>query len=248
MAQPIEKWINSREVQYLRNVGVKNLSEIFFHRDPARVCIQDPETFYCPADGTIMYQKVVNPKKSNELLEIKGQSFTLNDLMCLENYNKPCLVIGIFMSFFDVHVNRVPYSGIIKYVDLPRIQTKNIPMLAVEKDLFDGIVNYDNLNYLFHNERRLSTIMVPNLRYTYHILQIADQDVDLILTFHKQKDFVTQNERLGMIRYGSQVDLILPLDPRFQFTTLQKEKYHVKAGVDPLVRITRRTPGMSDTI
>jgi phosphatidylserine decarboxylase len=210
--------------------------------------VQDPNIFYSPADGTILYQKVVDPRKNNELLEIKGKSFTLNDLMCLDNFNKPCLVIGIFMSFFDVHVNRVPYSGIIKYVDLPRIQTRNIPMLAVEKDLFDGIVNYDNLNYLFYNERRLNKIIIPDLKYTYYILQIADQDVDLILTFHKQKDFITQNERLGMIRYGSQVDLILPLDPRFKFKLMQKAKYHVKAGIDPLVRIIRRKPSVSYTI
>ena len=43
-----------------------------------------------------------------------------------------------------------------------------------------------------------------------------------------------------MIRYGSQVDLIVPLSPKFDFETLQKTTHHVEAGLDPLIKITRK--------
>ena len=47
-----------------------------------------------------------------------------------DEYDKPSLVIGIFMSFYDVHINRIPYGGILKYKSLEPIESTNKPMLG----------------------------------------------------------------------------------------------------------------------
>ena len=56
----------------------------------------------------------------------------------------------------------------------------------------------------------------------------------------KQNQPACQNRRFSQIRYGSQVDLIIPLSKRFEFEPLQKPLMHVEAGIDPLVHITER--------
>ena len=58
-----------------------------------------------------------------------------------DEYNKPSLVIGIFMSFYDVHINRIPYGGVLTYKHLEPIESTNRPMLAVEKDILNKVIN-----------------------------------------------------------------------------------------------------------
>ena len=47
----------------------------------------------------------------------------------------------------------------------------------------------------------------------------------------------SQNERFSQIRYGSQVELIVPLSERFEFEFIQDTGVHVEAGLDPLIKI-----------
>ena len=100
MAQTLKEWLGG-EVKELQKLPVGDLSNTFFFRDPLRSNHIDHKHFYSPADGTILYQKVVNP--GEPVVEIKGVNYTLQDVMCDEDYDKPSLVIGIFMSFYDVH-------------------------------------------------------------------------------------------------------------------------------------------------
>ena len=234
MAQKLEDWLNG-EVAELSKLPIGELSNTFFFRDPLRPTYIDNEHFYSPADGTILYQKFVLP--GEQVLEIKGIDYTLQDVMGDKNYNNPSLVIGIFMSFYDVHINRIPYSGTIKYNRLEPIESTNKPMLAVEKDILNKVINPNNMGYLKYNERVLNTIYNSSLNYTYHIVQIADEDVNVIAPFKQQGDLCTQNERFSLIRWGSQVDLVLPLDKRFTFELLLKETMHVNAGIDKLIKI-----------
>ena len=46
-----------------------------------------------------------------------------------------------------------------------------------------------------------------------------------------------QNSRFSLIRWGSQVDLVLPLDERFNFELLLENEMHVNAGLDKLIKI-----------
>jgi phosphatidylserine decarboxylase len=234
MAEKLEDWLNG-EVAELSKLSIGELSNTFFFRDPLRPTYIDNNYFYSPADGTILYQKFVLP--GEQVLEIKGIDYTLQDVMGDKDYNKPSLVIGIFMSFYDVHINRIPYSGVIKYNHLEPIESTNKPMLAVEKDILNKVINPNNMDYLKYNERMLNTIYNSTLDYTYNIVQIADEDVNVIAPFKQQGDLCTQNERFSLIRWGSQVDLVLPLDKRFTFELLLKETMHINAGLDKLIKI-----------
>jgi phosphatidylserine decarboxylase len=238
MAQKLEDWLNG-EVAELSKLPIGELSNTFFFRDPIRPTYIDNEHFYSPADGTILYQKIVLPGAPccENIVEIKGKNYTLQDVMGDKDYNKPSLVIGIFMSFYDVHINRIPYSGTLKYNRLDPIESTNKPMLAVEKDILNNVINPNNMDYLKYNERVLNTIYNSTLDYTYHIVQIADEDINVIAPFKQQGDLCTQNERFSLIRWGSQVDLVLPIDKRFSFELLLKETMHVNAGLDKLIKI-----------
>jgi len=234
MAEKLEDWLNG-EVAELSKLSIGELSNTFFFRDPLRPTYIDNDHFYSPADGTILYQKMVLP--GEQVLEIKGIDYTIQDVMGDKDYNKPSLVIGIFMSFYDVHINRIPYSGIIKYNRLEPIESTNKPMLAVEKDILNKVINPNNMDYLKYNERVFNTIYNSSLDYTYYIVQIADEDVNVIAPFKQQGDLCTQNERFSLIRWGSQVDLVLPIDNRFSFELLLKETMHINAGLDKLIKI-----------
>ena len=234
MAEKLEDWLNG-EVAELSKLPIGELSNTFFFRDPLRPTYIDNEHFYSPADGTILYQKMVLPNE--QVLEIKGIDYTIQDVMGDKDYNTPSLVIGIFMSFYDVHINRIPYNGVLKYSRLEPIESTNKPMLAVEKDILNKVINPNNMDYLKYNERVLNTIYNSSLNYKYHIVQIADEDVNVIAPFKQQGDLCTQNERFSLIRWGSQVDLVLPLDKRFTFELLLKETMHINAGIDKLIKI-----------
>jgi phosphatidylserine decarboxylase len=71
---------------------------------------------------------------------------------------------------------------------------------------------------------------------------VADYDVDCIMPFKlKQNQPFAQNQRFSLIRYGSQVDLIIPLSDYYEFTPVLEAGMHVEAGVDPLVRISQKS-------
>ncbi|MDD5035140.1 MAG: phosphatidylserine decarboxylase [Methylococcaceae bacterium] len=219
---------------------MRYLSEQHFFRDPARPMYSDTSYFFSPADGVILYQKTVGPAEC--LVEIKGKNYTLRQALRDDCFNQSCLVIGIFMSMYDVHVNRIPYTGNLSYKLLPAIETHNLPMLAVEDALLgEALRPCDEADYLFSNQRMLNKVYAPSLEITYYILQIADYDVATILPFELgQNHPFAQNRRFSQIRFGSQVDLIIPLSERWTFETLLPDRMHVEAGVDPLVRIIEK--------
>ena len=111
-------------------------------------------------------------------------------------------------------------------------------MLATEKDILNKKINPANMEYLKYNERMWNKIYSPSLDYTYYLIQIADEDVNVIAPFTlAQNDVFAQNERFSLIRWGSQVDLVLPLDDRYDFELCLDDAMHVNAGLDQLVKI-----------
>jgi len=236
MAKTLKEWL-ATDVAKAEKMGVGKLSNEYFFRDPARPTYVDHEYFFSPADGTIIYQKIVDP--TEPIVEIKGINYTLQEVVGDPTYNKRSLVIGIFMSFFDVHINRVPYSGILRYERKDPIESTNLPMLALEKDILNKVINPNNMEYLKNNERMINTIYSPSLDYTYKVVQIADEDVDVISHFtQEQNESYSQNDRFSLIRWGSQCDLVLPLDNRYDFELCLEDHLHVEAGLDKLVRIS----------
>lgn len=236
MAKTLEEWVGT-DVAQVRKKSLGWISQEYFFRDPSRPVFSNPGYFFAPADGIILYQTTVDP--SDQIVEIKGRTYSLRDAMRDYTYDRPCLVVGIFMTFFDVHVNRVPYAGRISYKELEPIDTYNYPMLDIEKGLLDELrINTDNATYLHNNQRVLNRVYSTELRQRYYIIQVADYDVNSITPFElKQNQPFAQNQRFSQIRYGSQVDLIVPLSDRFQFETIHESGMHVEAGVDAVVRI-----------
>jgi len=236
MSKTLKDWIE-QDVAPVRDKPVSWLSQHYFFRDPSRPLVSDSSYFFAPADGIILYQKVVEP--GDPLVEIKGRLYSLRDAIRDNDYNKPSLVIGIFMTFFDVHVNRIPYRGRLSYKQLDPIDSYNYPMLDVEKAILDELrIDVEGAHYLHNNERMLNTIVSPEIQLAYQLLQIADYDVDCIAHFEqKQNRPVEQTAPFSQIRFGSQVDLVLPLAAHLEYVTTQEEGVHVEAGIDTLVRL-----------
>jgi len=239
LAKTLEAWV-AEDVEPLRKKPVRWLSESYFFRDPLRAVHADASCFFSPADGILLYQEVVKPEE--RLVAIKGRDFTLREAMRDPRYEHESLVIGIFMTFYDVHVNRLPYSGRLSYRELEPIDTYNYPMLPVELALVDELeIDLGEAEYLRNNQRMLNRVHASALGLMYHVLQVADFDVDSITPFDlKQNRPCAQNRRFSQIRYGSQVDLIVPLSSRHDFEFTQKPGLHVEAGVDTLLRIRER--------
>jgi phosphatidylserine decarboxylase len=241
MAKTLQQWLKT-EVRPFQDKSVAWLSQFHFFRDPIRPTYSDTSYFFSPADGVILYQREVDADEA--IVEIKGRPYSLQHALRDSDYKSRSLVIGIFMTFFDVHVNRVPYPGQLSYKELDPIDTFNHPMLDVEKNIFDELrIPAESLEYLHHNQRMVNKIFSSELGQSYYVLQIADYDVDCVTPFDlKQNQAAAQGERFSMIRYGSQVDLIVPLSSRFDFTILQQTGCHVEAGLDPLIKVTRKPP------
>lgn len=234
MALPLKSWIQSHVIPSKKKYDINQLSTEFFFRDPTRPTYCNSNYMYSPADGIILYQKQV--KSGDSIIEIKGKNYTLKEVMCDENYNEPSVVIGIFMSFYDVHVNRVPYRGRITFTDVDSIESYNFPMLALEKQLLGEAIKSDNMGYLQNNSRRINKFESRDL--TYYVVQIADYDVDVFNHFVEDNDFCMQNERFSFIRWGSQCDLVIPtkyLKGKYSFC--QTVETHVEAGIDPLIKL-----------
>jgi phosphatidylserine decarboxylase len=241
MAKSLQEWLD-HDVEPLREETLSRLSQYHFFRDPARPTYSNTGYFFAPADGIILYQKSVAPDEA--LLDIKGKPYSLREAMRDKNYSATSLVIGIFMTFFDVHVNRIPFPGRLTYRSLDAIDTLNHPMLPVEKSLLEELrLPAESPEYLRHNQRVLNRVDSAVLGQPYYLLQIADYDVDCIVPFSlKQNEHHEQCQRFSQIRYGSQVDLIIPLSRWFDFVPVQSDGFHVEAGIDPVVGI-RSTRG-----
>ena len=245
MSKSIQEWIDE-DVRPVQDKPLKWLSDYHFFRDPSRPTYADLSCFFAPADGIILYQKIVGP--ADAIVNLKGKAYSLQDALRDPGYDQPSLVIGTFMTFFDVHINRIPYPGRLSYKMLDPIESYNRPMLDVEEEILEDLrISPEECTYLHVNQRMVNRVDSVELGQSYYILQIADYDVDCVIPFElKQNQPFDQGERFSQIRYGSQVDLIIPLSPRFQFTPTQNVGAHVEGGVDTLVTVRPRWPRNGD--
>ena len=236
MGKKLQEWVET-EVRPFRDKPISWVSQYHFFRDPIRPTYSDLSYFFSPADGIILYQRIVRPDEC--IVEIKGKVYSLRDALRNPHYEAQSLVIGIFMTFFDVHINRIPYPGVLSYREEDPIDTYNHPMLELERSIFEDLrISADSLDYLHHNQRVINRIYSGYLAQPYYVLQIADYDVDCIAPFElKQNRPVEQTAPFSQVRFGSQVDLVLPLVPHLEYVTTQEEGVHVEAGIDTLVRL-----------
>src|SRR5262245_52364176 len=170
MAKTLASWL-AAEVRPLRDKSIAWISQHHFFRDPMRPSFSDLGYFFSPADGIILYQRCVGPDES--IVDIKGRKYSLRDALRDPDYAQPSLVIGIFMTFFDVHVNRIPYPRLLSYRELDPINTYSHPMLDVEKSILDELrIENASLGYLHENQRMVNRVYASDLNQQYYVLQI----------------------------------------------------------------------------
>ena len=227
----------TEEVQRIKGESAGKRFGLDFFRDPLRPVFLRPEMFLAPADGIILYAHArVKPNES--IVTVKGRKFTTKELLDDKEFSMDCLCIGIYMTELDVHINRCPTSGYLTEIHKsPYLFTHNFSMMLEQDDLLHGKgAHPDNMGYLFPNERCVVRVYAPKLKCSYYLVQIAERDVDEISNWGYEMQ--QQGERYGMVRFGSQVDLVIPLKPNEnRFEVLAKLNYHVEAGIDALVRV-----------
>ena len=166
----------------------------FFFRDPERVPPADPALVVSPADGKVV---VVAPAPAVNPLGPGAQQ------------------ISIFLSIFDVHVNRSPVAGSIE---------------KVEYHKGEFLPAFDDKASL-RNEQNSVVVAGPKGRVAFK--QIAGLIARRIVFRKQPGDVVERGERVGLIRFGSRVDVFLAPDARL----LVKVGDRVSAGSSALAEL-----------
>jgi phosphatidylserine decarboxylase len=143
----------------------------YFFRDPERIGERSPSLVVSPADG-----KLIMVTEVDEPGFIKGRAIRLS----------------IFMNVFNVHVNRYPVDGVVKYVHYNKGKFFNA---AAEKSSLE-------------NEQM--SVGIDTGKYRMLVRQIAGLIARRIVTYSKPGEKVKQGERMGIIRFGSRVDVFIP--------------------------------------
>ncbi|PIS27427.1 MAG: phosphatidylserine decarboxylase family protein [Candidatus Marinimicrobia bacterium CG08_land_8_20_14_0_20_45_22] len=145
------------------------LFSLWFFRDPNRLIPDNPKAIVCPADGKVVsIEEVEDP------------------------FVGKCTRVAIFMSILNVHVNRVPISGIVKNVEY--IHGKFMSAFKPETSL--------------ENERNVISIENDQLRIK--VVQIAGIVARRIVSYVTAGDDLKRGERFGMIQFGSRVEIFVP--------------------------------------
>ena len=174
-----------------------------FFRDPIRTTPTDPKLIVAPADGLVtMITRVPAPPELAS--ELTGE-FTR---------------VSIFMSVFDVHINRSPIAGTIRKIAY-------IPGKFLNADLDKASEDNERQHFLVEREDGVK------IAFT----QIAGLVARRIMAFVAEGDRVAAGERIGLIRFGSRVDVFLPAGTGSQILLGQRaiagETILGEIGVDP---------------
>lgn len=143
----------------------------FFFRNPARVTPADENAVVAPADGVIIYLGSAHE----------------------DHLDMEMIKVSIFMSVFNVHVNRAPLSG--RVVDGFYIKGKFLDVRH-ERATFENEQN----GIILETARGIRIVVV----------QVAGLIARRIVCYAKKGDGVRRGERYGLIRFGSRLDVYLP--------------------------------------
>ncbi|HEY0323677.1 MAG TPA: phosphatidylserine decarboxylase family protein [Pyrinomonadaceae bacterium] len=164
----------------------------FFFRDPKRAAPTDSSLVVSPADGRVTRIEMLSPGD-----------------------DQSPAVVSIFLSPFDVHINRAPVAGTITNVSY----TRGKFLMATKEEA--SLVNEQN------------ALTIRGERVTVVCKQIAGILARRIVCWKHAGDELTLGERFGLIKFSSRTDLILP--PEVEVTI--KEGTRVRGGVTVIGRI-----------
>lgn len=164
----------------------------YFFRDPEREITSEENLVVAAADGRVTRIEKLNPEKA-------------------DSPN----VVSVFLSIFDVHINRSPIAGEITEV----VYSKGKFVIATREDASQ--INEQN------------ALTIKNERMTIVCKQIAGVVARRIICWKRAGDRVALGERFGLIRFGSRTDLILP--PEVEIAVKVGDK--VRGGVTIIGRL-----------
>lgn len=169
--------------------GALTFFTVYFFRDPERRPDALERVVLAPADGRVL-----------GVQELSGNENPLG---------QPSIKVSIFMSVFNVHVNRIPVSGVISHISYRpgRFLSANLDKASEQNE---------------HNRITLETGTGVRLAF----VQIAGLIARRIACWIREGDRVAAGQRFGLIRFGSRVDVYLPPQVRVAVEKSQK----VKAG------------------
>lgn len=166
-----------------------------FFRIPRRIFTESTSELIAPADGTIVAIEQVYEK---------------------DYLKADAMMVSIFMSGTDVHVNRYPCDATVEYVKVRR------------GNYF--VASYPKSSDL--NERTEVGLLLPSGQRIL-LRQVAGVMARRIVCYAKEGEHVKQNQEMGFIKFGSRVDLFLPLD--FSINVGLQDK--VRNGISPIAEI-----------
>ncbi|MGQ9619803.1 MAG: phosphatidylserine decarboxylase family protein [Bacteroidales bacterium] len=161
-------------------------------------------------------QRNINPEHGLVYSPADGKIVVIEETSEKEYFKDTRLQVSIFMSPFNMHSNRYPVSGIVKYVS--HTQGRNIVAWHPKSSEF--------------NERTTVVIETPDGREVL-VRQIAGALARRIVTYAKVGETVRQGDELGFIKFGSRVDIFLPADTNIEVPILQ----HVRANKSIIARL-----------
>jgi phosphatidylserine decarboxylase len=175
---------------------------LMFFRDPERNCPTDINLLLAPADGHIT--------------EIE----TIDEMSFIEG---PALRIGIFLSIFDVHINRAPCNV-------------RIEKITYTKGKYLNAMNPKSGRLNESNELDLIRIDSPNDKLI--VRQVSGAIARRIVCAAIERQELAGGEKFGMIKFGSRTELYVPLRENAKCVVKTGDK--VKAGLTPLVKYEMR--------
>lgn len=144
---------------------------MYFFRNPSRSMPYDPNILYSPADGTVM---------------------AVEDIFDDEYLNEPATKVTVFLSVFNVHVNRSPIDGEVKY----------------QRYTCGQFVPAYKKSASFENERH--AIGLDNGKMRILVTQVAGLLARRIVSWVTVGHQMKQGECYGMIKFGSSTELVVP--------------------------------------
>lgn len=155
----------------------------YFFRNPKRTILTDENVVLSPADGTVQ-----------DIVQVEGDDFI----------KEPCTKVVIFMSVFNVHVNRSPIDGEIK---LQKYYCGRF------RPAYKDEVGFENEHHL---------IGIENDKIRITVTQIAGILARRIVSWVTLDDNLRQGELYGMIRFGSCLEVVMPQSVEVNVTKGQK--------------------------
>jgi len=192
-----------------------SLIMVRFWRDPERTPPEKDGIVVSAADGKVAYVKTLDDS-SIPLISKRGRSYRLEELTGTRVISEAVHIIGIEMSYLDVHVTRSPIAG----------------RVARQQSIAGGFLSLRREVAPFVNAR-LTTVIEDGC-LSVAVVQVASRLVRHVQSYLGVGESVELGARLGMIRFGSLVALILPA--RSDVSIEARPGDHVLAGISIIGR------------